>query len=259
AVDGIKTASHKVKEGVNFVASTAKGLANKIGNLWNKGTTTVKTTFLQGNEKIQHAVKTLLEYKWIPGLGKAYVMPGVGMVREMGQHSLKDAYQYMKSVGEKGVKGTGEGSKSTSGNSKHLSDVKIPSVRNNEFNKWFDNLSAKEFEEMWNNPQLRSKIEDRIRRPGGYHEWHLVARTPKFKQWGISMDDIKEMRSLTKDVEFVNPPGRHGRRGSTKAHNEMLKIIDSASDYESFVKGLNEWAENRMKNGIMDLPEGLRR
>ncbi|MBJ9982451.1 hypothetical protein IBT52_21995 [Bacillus sp. S72] len=181
------------------------------------------------------------------------------MVREMGQHSLKDAYQYMKSVGEKGVKGTGEGSKSTSGNSKHLSDVKIPSERNNEFNKWFDNLSAKEFEEMWNNPQLRSKIEDRIRRPGGYHEWHLVARTPKFKQWGISMDDIKEMRSLTKDVEFVNPPGRHGRRGSTKAHNEMLKIIDSASDYESFVKGLNEWAENRMKNGIMDLPEGLRR
>ncbi|WP_406652326.1 WXG100 family type VII secretion target [Bacillus cereus] len=105
AVDGIKTASHKVKEGVNFVASTAKGLANKIGNLWNKGTTTVKTTFLQGNEKIQHAVKTLLEYKWIPGLGKAYVMPGVGMVREMGQHSLKDAYQYMES---KVVKGTGK-------------------------------------------------------------------------------------------------------------------------------------------------------
>lgn len=57
---------------------------------------------------------------------------------------------------------------------------------------------------MWNIPELRRKIEDRIRRPGGYHEWHLVARTPKFKQWGNSMDDIKEMRSLTKDVEFVN-------------------------------------------------------
>ncbi|MGX5561239.1 WXG100 family type VII secretion target [Bacillus thuringiensis] len=112
AVDGIKTASHKVTEGVNFVASTAKGFADKIGSLWNKGATTVKTTFLQGNEKIQHAVKTLLEYKWIPGLGKAYVMPGVGMVREMGQHSLKDAYQYMKSVGEKGVKGTGNNSSS---------------------------------------------------------------------------------------------------------------------------------------------------
>ncbi|WP_397538197.1 ribonuclease YeeF family protein [Rummeliibacillus pycnus] len=163
------------------------------------------------------------------------------------------------SVAKVETKGSGKGAKGTGEGSKHLSDVKIPSVRNKEFNKWFDNLSAKEFEEMWNNPQLRSKIEDRIRRPGGYHEWHLVSRTPKFKQWGISMDDIKEMRSLTKDVEFVNPPGRHGSRGSTKAHNEILKIIDSASDYGSFVKGLNEWAENRMKNGIMDLPEDLRR
>lgn len=124
---------------------------------------------------------------------------------------------------------------------------------------WFDNLSVDEFEEMWNLPHLRSKIEDRIRRPGGYHEWHLVARTPKFKRWGVSMDDIKEMRSLTKDVEFVNPPGRHGRRGSTKAHNEILKIIDSAPNYDSFVNRLNEWASKRMKNGIMDLPEGLRR
>ncbi|MGN4628786.1 WXG100 family type VII secretion target [Bacillus cereus group sp. MYBK29-1] len=109
AVDGIKTASYKVKEGVNFVASTAKGFADKIGSLWNKGATTVKTTFLQGNEKIQHAVKTLMEYKWIPGVGKAYVMPGVGRVSEGGQYSLKEAYQYMES---KVVKGTGNNSSS---------------------------------------------------------------------------------------------------------------------------------------------------
>ncbi|MED1613202.1 WXG100 family type VII secretion target [Bacillus paranthracis] len=109
AVDGIKTASHKVTEGVNFVASTAKGFADKIGSLWNKGATTVKTTFLQGNEKIQHAVKTLMEYKWIPGVGKAYVMPGVGRVSEGGQYSLKEAYQYMES---KVVKGTGNNSSS---------------------------------------------------------------------------------------------------------------------------------------------------
>ncbi|MGM2839223.1 WXG100 family type VII secretion target [Bacillus cereus group sp. Bce002] len=104
AVDGIKTASHKVKEGVNFVASTAKGFADKIGSLWNKGATTVKTTFLQGNEKIQHAVKTLMEYKWIPGEGKGFAMAGVGNVSG-GQYSLKEAYQYMES---KVVKGTGK-------------------------------------------------------------------------------------------------------------------------------------------------------
>ena len=45
-----------------------------------------------------------MEYKWIPGVGKAYVMPGVGRVSEGGQYSLKEAYQYMES---KVVKGTG--------------------------------------------------------------------------------------------------------------------------------------------------------
>ncbi|HGA0510315.1 TPA: WXG100 family type VII secretion target [Bacillus pacificus] len=104
AVHGIKTASHKVTEGVNFVASTAKGFADKIGSLWNKGATTVKTTFLQRNEKIQHAVKTLMEYKWIPGEGKGFAMAGVGNVSG-GQYSLKEAYQYMAS---KVVKGTGK-------------------------------------------------------------------------------------------------------------------------------------------------------
>nr|WP_269320783.1 T7SS effector LXG polymorphic toxin [Bacillus safensis] len=148
--------------------------------------------------------------------------------------------------GKMGVKGAG---KSTD----------IPSVRNKEFNKWFDKLSVDEFEKAWNVPALRSKIEDRIRQPGGYHEWHLVARTPQFKKWDVSMDRIKELRTLTKDVEFVNPPGRHGGRGSTKAHNEILKIIDNAPDYESFVRELNKWASKRMKNGVQDLPEGLRR
>ncbi|UYW68117.1 WXG100 family type VII secretion target [Bacillus cereus] len=105
AVDGIKTASHKVTEGVNFVASTAKGFADKIGSLWNKGATTVKTTVLQGNEKIQHAVKTLMEYKWIPGEGKGFAMAGVGNVSGGGQYSLKEAYQYVES---KVVKGTGK-------------------------------------------------------------------------------------------------------------------------------------------------------
>ncbi|MCR6798258.1 WXG100 family type VII secretion target [Bacillus paranthracis] len=124
AVDGIKTASHKVTEGVNFVASTAKGFADKIGSLWNKGATTVKTTFLQGNEKIQHAVKTLMDYKWIPGEGKGFAMAGVGKVSGGGQYSLKEAYQYMAS---KVVKGTGDvGDKASGANIKKLDDFSGP-------------------------------------------------------------------------------------------------------------------------------------
>lgn len=51
---------------------------------------------------------------------------------------------------------------------------------------------------------------------------------------------IKDIRTLTKDIEFVNPPGRHERRRSKKAHNEILKIIV-------------------LKNRVLGLPEGLRR
>ncbi|SFK76323.1 WXG100 family type VII secretion target [Bacillus sp. 5mfcol3.1] len=134
AVDGIKTASHKVKEGVNFVASTAKGFADKIGNLWNKGATTVKTTFLQGNEKIQHAVKTLLEYKWIPGEGKGFAMAGVGNVSGGGQYSLKEAYQYMES---KVVKGTGKGSNT------NPNKIKLTSEREEYYRKKIDEAKAR--------------------------------------------------------------------------------------------------------------------
>ncbi|HFK1508784.1 MULTISPECIES: DNA/RNA non-specific endonuclease [Bacillus cereus group] len=65
---------------------------------------------MQGNEKIQHAVKTLLEYKWIPGEGKGFTIAGVGKVSGGGQYSLKEAYQYMES---KVVKGTGNTPKIT--------------------------------------------------------------------------------------------------------------------------------------------------
>ncbi|EJR22976.1 hypothetical protein [Bacillus cereus] len=167
-----------------------------------------------------------------------------------------DAYQLAKGSGGSGVSKEGSVAKGTG---EAIGKITIPSIRNGEFNKWFDELSSKEFNKMWENPKLRKRIEDRIRRPGGYHEWHLVARTPKFKEWGISMNDIKEMRTLTKDVKFVNPPGVHGGEGSTVAHNQILRIIDTSKDYETFVKRLNNWAEDRLESGKMGLPIELRR
>ncbi|ANC10896.1 hypothetical protein WR51_10915 [Bacillus cereus] len=252
AVDGIKTASHKVKEGVNFVASTAKGFADKIGNLWNKGATTVKTTFLQGNEKIQHAVKKLLEYKWIPGEGKGFAMAGVGNVSG-GQYSLKEAYQYMES---KVVKGTGEGSKIE--NISKLTTEDIPTAKSGKFNDFFNSLSSAELDGLWKDKKIRKKIERQLREPGGLHEWHLVSRAPQFKFWDISAEKIKDLRTAISDVKFVNPKGVHGGLGSTKAHNELLAIIDTSNDYNTFIRRLNNWAYYRLEGGISSLPEGLR-
>ncbi|OSX97809.1 hypothetical protein BTJ44_00414 [Bacillus mycoides] len=41
-----------------------------------------------------------------------------------------------------------------------------------------------------------------------------------------------------KKVHFVNPIGKHGDKGSTTAHNELLKIIDSSLDYSTFRRRL---------------------
>ncbi len=56
---------------------------------------------------------------------------------------------------------------------------------------------------------------------------------------------------------FLNPCGIHGGRGSTAAHNELLKIIDTSSDYDTFVRRLNNWVNYRLKGGVEALPEGL--
>ena len=60
------------------------------------------------------------------------------------------------------------------------------------------------------------------------------------------MEDIKSNRSLTSQTSFINPTGRHGRIGSTTAHNEILDIIDSSLNYEDFERRLRTWADYRL-------------
>jgi RHS repeat-associated protein len=143
------------------------------------------------------------------------------------------------------------------GLSKTSDIITIPSVRNNEFNQWFDNLSSEQFDQIWSNPELRKKIQQRLRHPGGMHEWLLVSRADKFKKWGVTADEIKGLRTTIKDVKFKNPNGIHGGLGSTKAHNEILNIIDTASDYNDFKRRLRMWAHNRLEGGVDALPPGL--
>ena len=74
----------------------------------------------------------------------------------------------------------------------------------------------------------------------------------------IQAEQIRDLRTAISDVKFVNPTGVHGGLGSTRAHNELLGIIDSSLDYETFVRRLNNWANYRLDGGIASLPEGLR-
>lgn len=133
----------------------------------------------------------------------------------------------------------------------------VPSVRNGEFQKWFNALTPEEFNQVWSNSGLRQKVESRLRSPGGFHEWLPVSRAPKFKEWGLTAEQIHALRSRTSQVRF-KPSGRHGGMLSTTAHNELLRIVDDAPDYATFVTKLRTWANQRIVGGAGALPAGLR-
>ena len=97
---------------------------------------------------------------------------------------------------------------------------------------------------MGKDPKLRESIKDRLRHPGGLHEWHLVSRADTFKYMGGNcQEQMVEMRTLISETKFVNPTGKHGGKGSTKAHNELLKVIDTSEDYDMFKRRLRNWED----------------
>ncbi|WP_218642547.1 hypothetical protein [Paenibacillus borealis] len=134
----------------------------------------------------------------------------------------------------------------------------VPTVKSGKFNDWFNSKTPDELDELWKDKKIRKAIERELRAPGGMHEWHLVSRAPTFKRWGVSADQVRELRTAISEVEFVNPTGKHGGLGSTSAHNELLRIIDSSTSYDMFIRRLNNWANYRLNGGINSLPPGLR-
>ncbi|WP_311567297.1 DUF6862 domain-containing protein [Photobacterium arenosum] len=127
---------------------------------------------------------------------------------------------------------------------------KVPSNRGGAFNDWFNNLSSQELRTLWDDTQVRQTIQDRIRAPGGLHEWCMVCRAPDFKDWGVTMDEIKRFRTQTKDLNWTHPdtglPGGHGGNGSGQFHNELRDIIDNSNSLDEFNSGVqklkNRWS-----------------
>ncbi|GIO24688.1 hypothetical protein [Oceanobacillus sp. J11TS1] len=186
-------------------------------------------------------------------------MPEVGLVQD-----ATGAYHLVRSDG--GGRSSGSSSTKDSGdkgidNAKDITKLTvddIPTAKSGNFNKFFNSLTSSELDELWKDKKIRKKIERQLREPGGLHEWHLVSRAPQFKYWNIGAEEIKDLRTAISDVKFVNPNGVHGGLGSTKAHNELLAIIDTSSDYNTFVRRLNNWANYRLEGGVSSLPQGLR-
>lgn len=74
----------------------------------------------------------------------------------------------------------------------------------------------------------------------------MTGRANTFRYWGISMDEIKLNRDEIAGLEFENPKGAHGKKGSGTAHVEIRKMIDSSLDYDNYVRRLHTWADYRL-------------
>ncbi|WP_310642566.1 DUF6531 domain-containing protein [Burkholderia cenocepacia] len=131
----------------------------------------------------------------------------------------------------------------------------IPGIREG-FAEWFNKLTPDEFDAYWKD--YRGTIEDRLRWPGKMHEWLPVSRAPTFKRWGLTAEDIWGNRTPTKSTGGINPDWMHGKKGSGTAHGEIIDIVDSSTDYATYLRRLQNWGNYRLTNGVDDLPAGLR-
>jgi len=127
-----------------------------------------------------------------------------------------------------------------------VSTKDIPSIGNTPgkggFAEWFDNLDEESFDIYWSNPETKAKIQRLLREPGGFHEWSMVSRTDKFKNWGFSTKDIWSFRTTTKNLTWINPitglPGKHGGHGSGPFHHELGQLIDNSKNMGELNSGL---------------------
>lgn len=121
------------------------------------------------------------------------------------------------------------------------------SQTDNQFHKWFDDLTLEELDLVLANPSLKTTLEARIRYPGGFHEWCMVCEIRTFKSWKVSMAEIHRFRTRTLDLTGVNPTTGevfvHGGHGSTAFHKELRSIIQTSNSLEDFNSRLIELVE----------------
>ena len=90
----------------------------------------------------------------------------------------------------------------------------------------------------------------------------MAGRAAKMKRWGVSMETIKELRTVTSDLLFTHKKlggGIHGGRLSGRFHYELRSLIDASKNYADFTKRMSRFAKRWLPGGAHGLPNKLKR
>lgn len=159
------------------------------------------------------------------------------------------------------------------------------------FNDWLSQVTPDEFKTFWKDETARKKIKERLRHPGGFHEWMMVCRANVFIGWGVGGNiNIKGYKTLTVDVcfnflkDYIIKDDKNNKyphcssksksnTGTTTAHVDILKIIEKSEkvgDYKKYREDLKSWASGdlecvaehnmrtKLDGGVSKLPEQLK-
>ncbi|WP_444929141.1 RHS repeat-associated core domain-containing protein [Microbulbifer sp. SSSA002] len=149
----------------------------------------------------------------------------------------------------------------------------IPTYKSGNFNEWFDARTPEEIQYLYNSDKkIRRKIESGLRADGGMHEFLMVSRAPKWKEWGVTAQQVHvDYAVSTEKLRWIIPsdidhqlrgqPGGHRiindttgdvtAPGSTRYHKELDQAIDNSSSLKEFDEELSE-LNDRWQVNIID-------
>ncbi len=154
---------------------------------------------------------------------------------------------------------------------------RVPFDRNDPtvFQRWWDDLSQAELQQLSRDDKLWSRIERGVRNGGGEHEWLKVGQQHEHKRLGLSTREIQDWMTATRIAEGPLPQPnaqgltrwRHSQetgRGSGPGSDTMHKALDAlygpppARSRNELLRRMGYFANHYLDNGIDSLPPGLR-
>ena len=143
----------------------------------------------------------------------------------------------------------------------------IPTFKSGKFDAWFNKQSPENLSRLYKDLSIKKKISNELRGNPGHHEFLMVATAPKWKQWGVTAQQLRQQFSIP--ISTLNEGGlakgwQHskGKKGSrsknsTAVHNELKGIINNSNSLKEFKQNILPWAEKWLKEGHKNLPSGF--